>query len=90
MAELSEEKTGVRLGILAGVIAVILAATLSAGWLSGMDLASTFLGTGPAHEYSRGMMIVKGVVITITIFGGGLFLATLMALVTKERGKLAK
>ncbi len=82
MSESSSGKRAIR--VIAVATGVVLAAALIAGWLSGIDLASTFFGTASPYEYSRGMMAVKGIVITIAIFVGGLFLASLMALASKR------
>ena len=66
------------------ISAVILAGVLIGLWQYGIDLSAVFLGPAEgAHEPSRGIMALEGVIVAVALLFGGLFLAGIMALIKK-------
>ncbi len=68
------------------VVGLVLAGILIAAWQYGLDLSSVFLGTDwhSPHAHSRGIIAIEGGIVAITLLFGGLFLAGLMALITRR------
>ena len=67
------------------VSAVILAGVLIGLWQYGIDLSAVFLGTpwDSPLSHTRGIIAIKGGIVTVTLLFGGLFLAGITALIKK-------
>ena len=68
------------------ISAVILAGVLIGLWQYGIDLSNVFLGTpwNSSLAHTRGIIAIEGGIIAITLLFGGMFLAGIMALITRR------
>ena len=68
------------------VFGLILAGVLIGLWQYGVDLSAVFLGTpwNSPLPHTRGIIAIEGVLITITLLFGGLFVAGLMVLIARR------
>jgi len=72
--------------LLVVVSGVILAGVLIGLWQYGVDLSSVFLGTpwNSPLAHTRSTIALEGGIVAITLLFGGLFIAGVMALITRR------